>query len=289
MYHRFLLYTLFLFSLLGFGLGHLNVRMHRPRHHASWRRQTGRNSDENNGTLERRFDGARLTYYDAGQNACGGYDSDGDFVVALNAAQWDNGAHCYKTITIWYGSKSTQAKITDMCPGCPYGGLDLSRGLFGFLADLGLGVLKASWDFAKDGGSQPAVDLRAAYTPAAYTPAAYTPSAYIPSAYTPSAYTPYTVYAAPTTTRWAPTPTYRLTSTHSSPTSFSSSSSFKTLTLAFGSYSSYSGISTSTTVLATPSATATQAKTVAFDQGTLNRVNLAIVGLGALVDFAQRA
>ncbi|KAI0736640.1 RlpA-like double-psi beta-barrel-protein domain-containing protein-containing protein [Fomitopsis betulina] len=272
MYKRSLLFTLCLFSLLGFGLGHLDARSQRQaRHHASWRRQMERNSDRKNGTLERRFDEARLTYYDAGENACGSYDSGSDFVVALNSAQWDNGAHCYKPITIWYGGKSTQAKITDLCPGCPYGGLDLSRGLFGFLGDLGLGVLTASWDFENAAPPPPAVNLQQA------------------------AYTPYTAYSAPTTTQWTPTSTYESTPTYASPTPFSGYSSFSTLTVAFSSYSSFPNMSASTgttvsvaTPAATPSATTTRTKMVASDKGTLNKLNIAVVGLGALIDFAYR-
>lgn len=37
------------------------------------------------------------------------------------------------------------------CPGCPYGGLDLSRGLFDFFASEDLGVVTGSWSF-DDGG-----------------------------------------------------------------------------------------------------------------------------------------
>ena len=152
---------------------------------------------------------------------------------------------------------------THQCPGCPYGGLDLSRGLFGFLADLGLGVLTASWDFDNSGGSPAAVDLQEAYTP-------------------------FTVYAAPTTTQWTPTSTDGPTSTYSSPTPFSDYASFSTYTMAFGSYSAVSGSSTSTTISATPSAMATQAKAAVFEQGTLNKINLAIIGLGALVGSANQ-
>ncbi|KZT74170.1 hypothetical protein DAEQUDRAFT_661052 [Daedalea quercina L-15889] len=221
-------------------------------------------------TIERRIDGARLTYYDAGQNACGGYDSDGDFVVALNAPQWDNGAHCYETITIWYGGKSTQAKITDMCPGCPYGGLDLSRGLFGFLADLGLGVLTASWDFGNGGNQQPQADLQEVYTP--YT-----------------VYAPSSSHDAPSTTYWAPTSTFQPTSTFSSPMPFSSYSNFNTVSATFSSYALFSSSSMVSTTSTTPSATATSVQAFVFDKGTLDRVNLAIVGLSGLVEAANYA
>ncbi|KAH9930960.1 RlpA-like double-psi beta-barrel-protein domain-containing protein-containing protein [Fomitopsis serialis] len=264
MHYRSILGTLVFFSLLGLGLGHLDSGTPRSKHGASWRRHMERSmSLQNTTSLERRVDGARLTYYDAGQNACGGYDSDNDFVVALNAPQWDNGAHCYKTITIWYAGKSTQAKVTDMCPGCPWGGLDLSRGLFSFLADLGLGVLSASWDF--DDGSKPqlAADLQAAYTP----------------------YAAHSTTHAPSTTQW--TPTHTVTTTYRAPESYAAYSSFSTATMTFSPYASVSGTLAGVTTSATSSATATPASTVAFDQGTLNRVNLAIVGLSGLAEAAN--
>jgi len=37
------------------------------------------------------------------------------------------------------------------CPGCPYGGLDLSEGLFSHFSDLGEGVLSGSWSFVSTG------------------------------------------------------------------------------------------------------------------------------------------
>jgi hypothetical protein len=36
------------------------------------------------------------------------------------------------------------------CPGCPYGGLDLSPGLFSFFASTDLGVLSGVWAFEAD-------------------------------------------------------------------------------------------------------------------------------------------
>ncbi|RXW25704.1 hypothetical protein EST38_g122 [Candolleomyces aberdarensis] len=41
---------------------------------------------------------------------------------------------CFKTITITYEGRSTQATVGDMCPTCPPGGLDLSMGLFKHVA-----------------------------------------------------------------------------------------------------------------------------------------------------------
>ncbi|KAH9946268.1 uncharacterized protein BXZ73DRAFT_95770 [Epithele typhae] len=85
------------------------------------------------GALAKRFDNTRFTYFAVGQNACGSYDQNSDFIVALNTYQWDGGSNCYAAITIAYNGKSAHAKITDECMGCPYGAIDLSPGLMEFL------------------------------------------------------------------------------------------------------------------------------------------------------------
>ncbi|KAI5480976.1 expansin family protein [Pseudohyphozyma bogoriensis] len=63
----------------------------------------------------------RATFFAPGLGACGEYSSASDYMVALNEDQYgDLGAvssYCFKTITISYGGKSTQAQILDACPG----------------------------------------------------------------------------------------------------------------------------------------------------------------------------
>lgn len=90
-------------------------------------------------SIEKRFSGARMTYYDTevGLGACGAWHSNSEFTVALNTAQFGSSypsQYCGQTVTISYGGKTTQASIQDACPSCPYGGLDLSEGLFSFFA-----------------------------------------------------------------------------------------------------------------------------------------------------------
>ncbi|PPQ88042.1 hypothetical protein CVT24_011066, partial [Panaeolus cyanescens] len=122
----------------------------RRRHHAQVANLDKQSIQEANVTtrsLERRFGPARYTFYDAGLGACGKVNSNSDFIVALNQAQWAGGSHCFKKITIKIGGKSTQAEITDLCPGCPWGGLDFSRGLFNFFASEDVGVLSGEWFF----------------------------------------------------------------------------------------------------------------------------------------------
>ncbi|KAI0670562.1 RlpA-like double-psi beta-barrel-protein domain-containing protein-containing protein [Trametes maxima] len=95
----------------------------------------------------KRYDGARFTYYDAGQNACGSVDSDSAYIIALSPALYNNGEHCFKQVTVQYNGKQVQATVTDECPGCSDSQADLSRPLFAALAPLDQGVIYGQWWF----------------------------------------------------------------------------------------------------------------------------------------------
>ncbi|KIM49401.1 hypothetical protein M413DRAFT_106763 [Hebeloma cylindrosporum] len=132
--------------------------------------------------LEKRFDGARFTFYDAGLGACGKVNSNADFIVAMNSGQFAGGAHCFQTITITVNGKSTSAQVADECPGCPFAGLDFSRGLFDFFAPESAGVLTGSWTF---GGGAPAAPPKPTPTPT-HTPPPPPKTTELPkSTYTP--------------------------------------------------------------------------------------------------------
>ncbi|KAI0336341.1 hypothetical protein GY45DRAFT_390985 [Cubamyces sp. BRFM 1775] len=98
-------------------------------------------------SLGKRYDNARFTYYDAGQNACGSYDDGNAYVIALSSEHYENGAHCYKQVTLEYNGKKVQATVTDECPGCNGAQADLSRPLFQALAPLDQGVIYGTWWF----------------------------------------------------------------------------------------------------------------------------------------------
>ncbi|KAH9946270.1 RlpA-like double-psi beta-barrel-protein domain-containing protein-containing protein [Epithele typhae] len=93
----------------------------------------------------KRFDNARYTYYDAGKNACGSTDSNTDYVIALSPEFYNNGANCWRSVTVQYNGKQVQARATDECPGCSGDQVDLSRPLFAALAPLDKGVLYGQW------------------------------------------------------------------------------------------------------------------------------------------------
>jgi len=111
--------------------------------------------------LHKRFSNTRWTFYDVGgaAGACGKFNTPDEHIVALNSAQYGGGypgPNCWRKIVMTMNGKTTTAIVTDECPGCPYGGLDLTRGLFQFFAPLGVGVLQGDWHFADEGGEEPA-------------------------------------------------------------------------------------------------------------------------------------
>ncbi|RKP39992.1 RlpA-like double-psi beta-barrel-protein domain-containing protein-containing protein, partial [Dimargaris cristalligena] len=97
------------------------------------------------------------TYYDPGVGAgsCGEQGSSSGLTVAVNSADMANGANpnanpnCGRTVTIRSGGKSVQATVTDTCPGCKKGDLDLSpdtmKTLFPNAEEIGRGDIE--WNF----------------------------------------------------------------------------------------------------------------------------------------------
>ncbi|KAF9242837.1 RlpA-like double-psi beta-barrel-protein domain-containing protein-containing protein [Melanogaster broomeanus] len=99
---------------------------------------------------KRSFTNARFTFYDDGLGACGVWNGRNDLIVALNVEQFGPGypgQYCFQTVTISCGGQTVVATITDKCMGCPWGGLDFSRGLFDIFASEDVGVLEGEWWF----------------------------------------------------------------------------------------------------------------------------------------------
>ncbi|KAI0709001.1 hypothetical protein C8Q76DRAFT_785950 [Earliella scabrosa] len=167
--------TLILFALAS-TLVSANPSSHEHNKLEVGRRHHALNLVERDAHLEKRFDNARFTLFDAGVNACGGFDQPNDFIVALNTHQWDGGKHCFEDITISYNGKTQKAKITDMVrlhchrrypnpkalPG-PRLGLgvpdddNFSRGLFIHMVPGGVdqGVAYGSWHYGVEEEEEP--------------------------------------------------------------------------------------------------------------------------------------
>lgn len=99
--------------------------------------------------LQKRETG-RATWYTQGgaAGACGEYNDDSAYIVAMNSAQYDS-SKCGQMVhvTNTANGQSVSAKIADLCPGCGSGSLDLSTAAFQAIGDLDTGVLSINWDF----------------------------------------------------------------------------------------------------------------------------------------------
>jgi len=100
-------------------------------------------------TLQRRYSG-RATWFIPDTGACGDVNSQSDYIVAMNYAQYHGGSPCHKVVVIKNkaNNRVVKAKVTDECPSCAYGSLDLSPAAFQALGDLDTGVLPISWSWA---------------------------------------------------------------------------------------------------------------------------------------------
>ena len=233
----------------------------------------------------------RATFYDVGLGACGGYNVASDFIVALNSPQYGGGypgPNCGRQLSISYGGKTATATVRDQCPGCGYGDLDMSRGLFNYFASEDVGVFHMSWSWSdgSGGGNQPAPEPTTTKAPEPSTTPSPTPTPTPTSTYTPP---PTTASPSPTTTavvqvqvQASPSSTTAAASSSSSaPASASASDS------ASGSASGSSSVSGSVSGSASASASASAApgnsKVLASDDGNLAAIAGAVVALGKLI------
>lgn len=225
----------------------------------------------------------RATYYAVGLGACGWYNSPGDYIVALNTAQYGGGypgPNCGRSITISANGVQVVAQIADQCPSCGFGDLDLSEGLFKRFASTDAGVFQMSWWY-NDGNSQPQPQPQ----PTTTTEQKQTPT----STYTP----PTSTYTPPTSTYTPPTSTYVPPTTTSTPAPTTTSSTVEIVSSIVSSSISAapipSGTATNGTVLpfvvTSAESNSTASATVSADQSTQTGVTSS--ELGNLVLFNQ--
>ncbi|KAJ4486187.1 RlpA-like double-psi beta-barrel-protein domain-containing protein-containing protein [Lentinula aciculospora] len=189
-----------------------------------------------------------FTYYVAGLGACGTTNTANDFIVALNSDQWDGGSHCYEMVTLSYGGKTVTAQVTDQCPTCAYGQLDLTYSLFASLSGGDpnqIGEMQGgTWSFADDSSSTSST----------------------------SQYTPSSTMQTPTST-----------STSTPPPSTTSSSSS---TLSTSSWTSTFSSSSSITTTSSTSSSASASPTTSTGPQVLAQLQLAVIQLGGLTSNA---
>jgi hypothetical protein len=92
-------------------------------------------------------DTGTATSYDAlGEvNACSLPVGDG-LVAAVGDAQWDGSARCGECLKVTGPEGTVLVRVTDFCPTCAEGELDLSEPAFDAIADPGQGIAPISWE-----------------------------------------------------------------------------------------------------------------------------------------------
>lgn len=87
------------------------------------------------------------TYYDAdGSGNCSFDPSPDDLMVAaMNAPDYDTAAWCGGCVEVDGPAGTVVVRITDQCPGCSSGDLDLSREAFAQIAELSAGRVPITW------------------------------------------------------------------------------------------------------------------------------------------------
>ncbi|KAJ7109197.1 RlpA-like double-psi beta-barrel-protein domain-containing protein-containing protein [Mycena epipterygia] len=232
------------------------------------------------GDLEKRdsFTNARWTFYSTGLGACGGFNTDSDFIVALNQDTFGTSypsKYCNKQITMTYNGKTTTATITDSCPGCPSpGGLDLSPGLFSFFGSQDLGVIQGTWWFndGTAGDSGTTTTKQPAPPPPPPTTTKHTTTS---TTHT----TPTSTYTPPTTTTTSTTSTKKSSTTTSTTTTTSSKAASSSSSVTPSKVSSISLAASSGTVSAT--STADPENLYTFAQVMLDLTGVVVAGADA--------
>ena len=88
----------------------------------------------------------QATYYNAdGTGACGFKATPNDLdVAALNGSQYKK-SWCGQCALVTGPKGMVKVRIVDLCPGCAFGGLDLSQQAFEAIASLSAGRVKITW------------------------------------------------------------------------------------------------------------------------------------------------
>ncbi|KAI9255105.1 RlpA-like double-psi beta-barrel-protein domain-containing protein-containing protein, partial [Phascolomyces articulosus] len=93
------------------------------------------------------------TFYNTGLGSCGITNTDSDFICAMNYVDMENGANpnnnpkCGRKVQIKGPNGSVTVEVTDTCPTCAKGDIDLSPAAFAEIADFDAGRVDITWDW----------------------------------------------------------------------------------------------------------------------------------------------
>ena len=90
--------------------------------------------------------GVATYYYATGDGSCMfGASPDDLMVAAMNAVEYNHSWYCGSYLHVTGPKGAVDVRITDLCPGCSAGQLDLSEQAFAKIADLPQGRVNISW------------------------------------------------------------------------------------------------------------------------------------------------
>ncbi|KAJ2551181.1 hypothetical protein EV175_003788 [Coemansia sp. RSA 1933] len=96
------------------------------------------------------------TYYTPGLGACGVTNTESDLIAAINAEQYgsstgsggsNSASICGKCVQVKGPNGQVKVKITDKCPSCKSGDLDLSPAAFDQIGSEAAGRISITWSF----------------------------------------------------------------------------------------------------------------------------------------------
>ncbi|KAI9498990.1 RlpA-like double-psi beta-barrel-protein domain-containing protein-containing protein, partial [Zychaea mexicana] len=93
------------------------------------------------------------TFYNTGLGSCGITNTDSDLIAAMNHIDMANegnpneNPNCGRKIKVNGPNGSVTVEITDTCPTCAQGDVDLSPAAFGAIAEFDDGRVEISWDW----------------------------------------------------------------------------------------------------------------------------------------------
>ncbi|KAJ2402724.1 hypothetical protein GGI23_000508 [Coemansia sp. RSA 2559] len=105
-----------------------------------------------NGGFGQKFSGDG-TYFTPGLGACGKTNTEDDLIAAINAPQYGTFANpntapvCGRCALVKGSLGQIKVAITDKCPPCKYGDLDLSPAAFQEIGDMEDGRIPITWSF----------------------------------------------------------------------------------------------------------------------------------------------
>lgn len=89
--------------------------------------------------------GSASYYHADGRGNCSFDASDDHYVAALNTRDYAEAALCGAYLQVTGPQGKVVVRVTDRCPGCKTGGLDLSKEAFAAIAPLSAGRIKVEW------------------------------------------------------------------------------------------------------------------------------------------------